>query len=160
MIAKIYPDGHPDLQGKKDPTHPVRYFDIRKLTPRECYSLMGVPPKQIDTLMQTEKKPYMAWVDVDEALAVFGLEPSATRREVDEAYREAIESLENEQNDDADDKENLDEDTARIMAQEADDNAEEKELMRQNYDINYQNIWSCVIHTCHRILTNTPLKKR
>ena len=44
MIAKIYPDGHPDLQGKKDPTHPVRYFDIRKLTPVECYSLMGVPP--------------------------------------------------------------------------------------------------------------------
>ena len=44
MIAKIYPDGHPDLQGKKDPKHPVRYFDIRKLTPRECYSLMGVPP--------------------------------------------------------------------------------------------------------------------
>lgn len=33
MIAKIYPDGHPDLQGKKDPKHPVRYFDIRKLTP-------------------------------------------------------------------------------------------------------------------------------
>jgi len=33
MIAKIYPDNHPDLQGKKDPKHPVRYFDIRKLTP-------------------------------------------------------------------------------------------------------------------------------
>jgi hypothetical protein len=44
MIAKIYPDGHPDLQGKKNPNHPVRYFDIRKLTPVECYSLMGVPP--------------------------------------------------------------------------------------------------------------------
>ena len=54
MIAKIYPDGHPDLQGKKDPTHPVRYFDIRKLTPVECYSLMGVPPPQIETLMKTE----------------------------------------------------------------------------------------------------------
>ena len=90
MIAKIYPDGHPDLQGKKDPTHPVRYFDIRKLTPRECYSLMGVPEAQISTLMTTEKKPYMAWVDVDDALAVFGLEPSATRKEVDEAYKEAI----------------------------------------------------------------------
>lgn len=47
MIAKIYPDGHPDLQGKKDPTHPVRYFDIRKLTPVECYSLMGVPPHRL-----------------------------------------------------------------------------------------------------------------
>ena len=33
MIAKIYPDNHPELQGKKDPKHPVRYFDIRKLTP-------------------------------------------------------------------------------------------------------------------------------
>lgn len=93
MIAKIYPDGHPDLQGKKDPTHPVRYFDIRKLTPRECYSLMGVPEAQISTLMTTEKKPYMAWVDVDDALAVFGLEPSATRKEVDEAYEESVRSL-------------------------------------------------------------------
>lgn len=93
MIAKIYPDGHPDLQGKKDPTHPVRYFDIRKLTPRECYSLMGVPPQQIDTLMKTEKKPYMAWVGVDAELAVFGLEPSATRKEVDEAYEESVRSL-------------------------------------------------------------------
>ena len=44
MIAKIYPDGHPDLQGKKNPNHPVRYFDIRKLTPVECYLLMCVPP--------------------------------------------------------------------------------------------------------------------
>lgn len=93
MIAKIYPDGHPDLQGKKDPTHPVRYFDIRKLTPRECYSLMGVPEAQISTLMTTEKKPYMAWVDVDDALSVFGLEPSATRKEVDEAYEESVRSL-------------------------------------------------------------------
>ena len=84
MIAKIYPDGHPDLQGKKDPTHPVRYFDIRKLTPRECYSLMGVPEEQINTLMRTEKKPY--------------------------------------------------------MAEKAEDDAEEKELMRQNYEINYQNL--------------------
>ena len=140
MIAKIYPDGHPDLQGKKDPTHPVRYFDIRKLTPVECYSLMGVPPPQIETLMQTEKKPYMAWVGVDDALAVFGLEPSAMRREVDEAYREALESLENEEPDDADDNEEHDEDTDRIMAQEAEDNAEEKELLRQNYELNYQRI--------------------
>ena len=56
MIAKIYPDGHPDLQGKKDPTHPVRYFDIRKLTPVECYSLMGVPPpiyREIDGHRET-----------------------------------------------------------------------------------------------------------
>jgi len=126
MIAKIYPDGHPDLQGKKDPTHPVRYFDIRKLTPRECYSLMGVPPQQIDTLMKTEKKPYMAWVGVDAELAVFGLEPSATRREVDEAYREAIESLENKLPCNVED-DDLDEETA---------------LMRQNYEQNYQRIIS------------------
>lgn len=148
MIAKIYPDGHPDLQGKKDPTHPVRYFDIRKLTPRECYSLMGVPTQQIDTLMKTEKKPYMAWVGVDDALAVFGLEPSATRREVDEAYREAIASLDNRQTDDDEPTDDLDPDTARYMAEKAEDDAEEKELMRQNYEINYQNIWSCIIHTC------------
>ena len=139
MIAKIYPDGHPDLQGKKDPTHPVRYFDIRKLTPRECYSLMGVPQAQISTLMQTEKKPYMAWVGVDDQLAVFGLEPSATRREIDEAYREAIESLDGRQADE-DDQEGLDEDTARIMAEKAEDDAEEVALMRQNYDQCYQNL--------------------
>jgi len=140
MIAKIYPDGHPDLQGKKDPTHPVRYFDIRKLTPRECYSLMGVPEAQISTLMTTEKKPYMAWVDVDDALAVFGLEPSATRREVDEAYREAIESLDNRQTDD--DEQPDDPDTQRIMAEKAEDDAEELALMRENYEQNYQRIIS------------------
>lgn len=139
MIAKIYPDGHPDLQGKKDPTHPVRYFDIRKLTPRECYSLMGVPPQQIDTLMQTEKKPYMAWVGVDAELAVFGLEPSATRREVDEAYREAIESLRPTpdpslgEGGECEDPEDEQTDNPEM-------NEEEVELMRQNYDMNYQRI--------------------
>ena len=60
MIAKIYPDGHPDLQGRPDPTHPVRYFDIRKLTPTECYRLMGVPDPFIALLMTTEKRPYTA----------------------------------------------------------------------------------------------------
>lgn len=140
MIAKIYPDGHPDLQGKKDPTHPVRYFDIRKLTPRECYSLMGVPQRQIETLMKTEKKPYLAWVGVDDALAVFGLDQSATRRDVDEAYREAIEGLNGQTSDGADEQEGLDEDAARIMAQEKEDDAEEKKLLKQNYDINYQNL--------------------
>lgn len=146
MIAKIYPDGHPDLKDKKDPTHPVRYFDIRKLTPRECYSLMGVPQQQIEMLMKTEKKPYTAWVGVDDALAVFGLEPSATRREVDEAYREAVESLDG--TDDADAREDLDEDAERIMAEEMEDDAECRELLRQNYEQNYQNVWSCIIHAC------------
>ncbi len=54
MIAKIYPDGHSDLQEKKDPTHPVRYFDIRKLTPHECYRLMGVPEKRIEVLLSSD----------------------------------------------------------------------------------------------------------
>lgn len=139
MIAKIYPDGHPDLQGKKDPTHPVRYFDIRKLTPVECYSLMGVPPPQIATLMKTEKKPYMAWTGVDTQLAVFGLEPSATRREVDDAYREAIESLENRPSDD--DEEPTDNaDLQRITAEEQEADTEENALLRQNYEQAYQAI--------------------
>ena len=159
MIAKVYPDGHPDLQGKKDPTHPVRYFDIRKLTPRECYSLMGVPPQQIDTLMKTEKKPYMAWVGVDAELAVFGLEPSATRREVDEAYREALESLrptpdpipadaptrslslgEGGECEGPEDEQTDDPDIARIMAERAEEDAEDVAIMRQNYEQNYQRI--------------------
>ena len=139
MIAKIYPDGHPDLQGKKDPTHPVRYFDIRKLTPVECYSLMGVPPQQIETLMQTEKKPYMAFVGVDAQLAVFGLEPSATMKEVEEAYREALDSL-TARADNADEEEDLDEDTARIMAQESEDNTEENALLQENYEMAYRAI--------------------
>lgn len=54
MIAKIYPDGHPDLQGKKDPTHPVRYFDIRKLTEGECLRLMDVPENDIVKLCNSK----------------------------------------------------------------------------------------------------------
>lgn len=53
MIAKIYPDGHSDLLGKKDPTHPVRYFDIRKLTPTECFRLMGVSDNDIEKIKQS-----------------------------------------------------------------------------------------------------------
>lgn len=53
MIAKIYPEGHPDLLGKKDPTHPVRYFDIRKLTPTECFRLMGVSDNDIEKIKQS-----------------------------------------------------------------------------------------------------------
>ncbi len=93
MIAKIYPDGHPDLQGKKNPNHPVRYFDIRKLTPVECYLLMGVPPPQIKRLMATEKRAYTAFVGVDKELEVFGLEPSATMREVTDAYEDSVRQL-------------------------------------------------------------------
>ena len=150
MIAKIYPDGHPDLQGKKDPTHPVRYFDIRKLTPRECYSLMGVPEAQISTLMTTEKKPYMAWVDVDDALAVFGLEPSATRKEVDEAYKEALESLSRPtpmplpaEGGECEDPDRPTPDPSLGEGGECEEpemSEEELALMRENYEKNYQRI--------------------
>ena len=96
--------------------------------------------------MQTEKKPYMAWVGVDEALAVFGLEPSATRREVDEAYREAIESLRRpnrptpdpslrERGVDTTDADEMDADDAEPEMSE-----EELALMRDNYEQNYQRI--------------------
>ena len=133
MIAKIYPDGHPDLQGKKDPTHPVRYFDIRKLTPRECYSLMGVPPQQIDTLMKTEKKPYMAWVGVDAELAVFGLEPSATRREVDEAFEDSVRSLtETQMTEGGEDSEEV---TFEVPGAD-----KERALMVENYSLAYEKI--------------------
>lgn len=92
MIAKIYPDGHPDLQGKKDPKHPVRYFDIRKLTPPECYTLMGVPQQRIAQLMATEKRPYTAFIGVEEDLRLFGLEESASMKDVLDAYKEAMQS--------------------------------------------------------------------
>lgn len=133
MIAKIYPDGHPDLQGKKDPTHPVRYFDIRKLTPRECYSLMGVPPQQIDTLMQTEKKPYMEWVGVDAELAVFGLEPSSTRKEVDEAFEDSVRSLTEIQM--AEGGEDSEEVTFEVPGAD-----KERALMVENYSLAYEKI--------------------
>lgn len=55
MIAKIYPLGHPDLQGKHDPSHPVRYFDIRKLTEFECLRLMDVPEPDIIKLCNATK---------------------------------------------------------------------------------------------------------
>lgn len=138
MIAKIYPDGHPDLQGKKDPTHPVRYFDIRKLTPRECYSLMGVPEDRIMQLMATEQRPYTAFVGVDKELEVFGLEPSATMKEVDEAYKEAMESLEP-------DRPTPDPSLNGGECEEPDDeepemSEEEISLMRDNYTLAYENI--------------------
>lgn len=50
MIAKIYPDNHPDLSSAPDPSHPVRYFDIRKFTERECLRLMDVPEEHIQLL--------------------------------------------------------------------------------------------------------------
>lgn len=143
MIAKIYPDNHPDLQGKKDPKHPVRYFDIRKLTPPECYRLMGVPERQISQLMATEQKPYTAFVDVDKELEVFGLEPSATMKEVEEAFRDSLESLETPPSDEdneapADAPDTVPSDS--VAGDEEDDDAEEIELLRQNYTLAYEKI--------------------
>ena len=48
MIAKIYPAGHPDSEGKT-----ARYFDIRKLTEGECLRLMDVPERHIRTLVES-----------------------------------------------------------------------------------------------------------
>lgn len=48
MIAKIYPNGHPDIADREQP---VRYFDIRKLTDGECLKLMGVANKDISTIV-------------------------------------------------------------------------------------------------------------
>ena len=153
MIAKIYPDGHPDLQGKKDPKHPVRYFDIRKLTPRECYSLMGVPQQQIQTLMKTEKRPYTAWVGVDTELEAFGLEDSATKKEVEDAFREAMESLTRDEGQCGDSEDEYgDEESAYIAQREAEDNREEMELLQKNYE----NVWRGVVHSCGLVLAYTP----
>lgn len=143
MIAKIYPDNHPDLQGKKDPKHPVRYFDIRKLTPPECYRLMGVPERQISQLMATEQKPYTAFVDVDKELEVFGLEPSATMKEVEEAFRDSLESIETPPSDEENEAPVDAPDTVpsdSVAGDEEDDDAEEIELLRQNYTLAYEKI--------------------
>ena len=93
MIAKIYPDGHPDLQGKKDPTHPVRYFDIRKLTPRECLRLMGVPEKWIDKFFATTIKKYLKRTEIERELEMFGLEDSCTDNDVMKAFNDETADL-------------------------------------------------------------------
>ncbi len=83
--------------------------------------------------MSTEQRPYTAFVGVDNQLAVFGLEPTATMKEVEEAYREALESLEAPI---PDDEENDDE----VTVSEDEDDAEEISLMRQNYELAYNTI--------------------
>ena len=62
MIAKILPAGHPEI---KDPKHPVRYFDIRKLTEGECLKLMDVPDDMIKKLRTTTKQEYGELVGAD-----------------------------------------------------------------------------------------------
>lgn len=52
MIAKIYPNGHPDIADREQP---VRYFDIRKLTEAECLKLMGVDHDNITKLVDNPK---------------------------------------------------------------------------------------------------------
>lgn len=137
MIAKIYPDGHPDLQGKKNPKHPVRYFDIRKLTPVECYSLMGVPPPQIEKLMATEQRAYTAFVGVDKELEVFGLEPSASMREVTDAFEESMRSLTEPKTDpDTEEPEDTEEEETDVEPI----NEENSELLQQNYQQAYDAI--------------------
>lgn len=93
MIAKIYPDGHPDLQGKKDPTHPVRYFDIRKLTPRESLRLMGVPEKWIDKFFATTIKKYLKRTEIERELEMFGLEDSCTDNDAMKAFNDETADL-------------------------------------------------------------------
>lgn len=51
MIAKIYPNKHPDLKT----SHPVKYFDIRKFTERECLRLMDVSETDISILTNSPK---------------------------------------------------------------------------------------------------------
>ena len=162
MIAKIYPDGHKDLLEKKDSTHPVRYFDIRKLIPQECYRLMGVPDEKIAILMQTEKKEYQVVVGADEALAAFGLEPSATKAEIQTAYKEEIqncketderirEELAMGYQDPAtlrqydDDGEPIvygykDEDSYRLYRQILEDELEANELMAKSCELHYKTL--------------------
>ena len=93
----------------------------------------GSTPQQIETLMQTEKKPYMAWVDVDDALAVFGLEPSSTRKEVDEAYEDSVRSLtEIQMTDGGEDSEEV---TFEVPGAD-----KESALMIENYFLAYEKI--------------------
>lgn len=104
---------------------------------------MGVPERQISQLMATEQKPYTAFVDVDKELEVFGLEPSATMKEVEEAFRDSLESLETPPSDEeneapADAPDTVPSDS--VAGDEEDDDAEEIELLRQNYTLAYEKI--------------------
>lgn len=110
--------------------------------------------------MATEKRPYIAFVGVDKPLEVFGLEPSATGKEVADSYDEAIASCnEYAQNIQAlidagyqdpatrptidDDGEEIiyaydDEEGYGIQLRKWQEELEDNELMRRNYELNYQ----------------------
>lgn len=85
-------------------TRECRCFDIRKLSPRECLTLMGVPKEYIDRMMQKAVRTYKAIDGCEEELALLGLDDAATAREI----REAAEELLNKQNeeDESDSSEN------------------------------------------------------
>ena len=75
----------------------------------------------------------MAWVDVDDALAVFGLEPSSTRKEVDEAYEDSVRSLtEIQMTDGGEDSEEV---TFEVPGAD-----KESALMIENYFLAYEKI--------------------
>lgn len=77
-------------------TRECRLFDIRKLSPRECFRLMGVSDDVIDRLQQTVDKAYTVRVGVDEHLAVLDMQPDeeATDARLKRRYEELISELE------------------------------------------------------------------
>ena len=83
-------------------TRECRCFDIRKLSPRECLTLMGVPKEYIDRMMQKAVRTYKAIDGCEEELALLGLDDAATAREI----REAAEELLNKQNEEDEDGSN------------------------------------------------------
>ena len=83
-------------------TRECRCFDIRKLSPRECLILMGVPKEYIDRMMQKAVRTYKAIDGCEVELALLGLDDAATAREI----REAAEELLNKQNEEDEDESN------------------------------------------------------
>ena len=83
-------------------TRECRCFDIRKLSPRECLTLMGVPKEYIDRMMQKAVRTYKAIDGCEVELALLGLDDAATAREI----REAAEELLNNKNEDDEDESN------------------------------------------------------
>jgi DNA (cytosine-5)-methyltransferase 1 len=82
--------------------------------------------------MATEKRAYTAFVGVDKELEVFGLEPSATMKEVKDAYEEALNSLTEIESEE-------DEETGEVKF-EIPLVTEETKQMIENYDLAYKKI--------------------
>ncbi len=83
-------------------TRECRCFDIRKLSPRECFTLMGVPKEYIDRMMWKAVCTYKAIDGCEEELSILGLDDAATPMEI----RKAAEELLNKQNEDDEDESN------------------------------------------------------